>query len=94
MGGLDAVSTWAVAAAAGVQAPTIYRQFGDNDRLLDAVVRFESQGYIQKKRLLAENPGDDVRRLCDLHAEFGMKQQGALFGAFTVAPPLASLHRR
>jgi AcrR family transcriptional regulator len=28
-GGVDAVSTRAVAAAAGVQPPTIYRQFGD-----------------------------------------------------------------
>jgi AcrR family transcriptional regulator len=72
-----------VAAAAGVQAPTIDRQFGGNDRLLDAVVRFESQGDIQKKRLLTENPGDDLRRLWDLHAEFGIKQQG----------PIRRLHR-
>ena len=36
-GGIDAVSTRAVAAAAGVQPPTIYRQFGDKDGLLDAV---------------------------------------------------------
>jgi AcrR family transcriptional regulator len=82
-----------VAAAAGVQAPTIDRQFGGNDRLLDAVVRFESQGDIQKKRLLTENPGDDLRRLWDLHAEFGINNR-ALFGAFTVTTPLASLHRR
>ena len=35
-GGVDAVSTRAVAAAAGVQPPTIYRQFGDKEGLLDA----------------------------------------------------------
>jgi hypothetical protein len=79
---------------AGVQAPTIDRQFGGNDRLLDAVVRFESQGDIQKKRLLTETPATTCARLWDLHAEFGIKQQAALFGAFTVATPLASLHRR
>ena len=39
-GGIDAVSTRAVAAAAGVQPPAIYRQFGDKDGLLDAVARF------------------------------------------------------
>ena len=33
----DAVSTRAVSAAAGVQAPTLYRLFGDKDGLLDAV---------------------------------------------------------
>ena len=33
---MDAVSTRAVAAAAGVQPPTIYRQFGDKEGLLDA----------------------------------------------------------
>ena len=36
-GGIEAVSTRAVAAAAGVQPPTIYRQFGDKDGLLDAL---------------------------------------------------------
>src|SRR4051794_36006940 len=36
-GGREAVSTRAVSRAAGVQAPTIYRQFGDMQGLLDAV---------------------------------------------------------
>ena len=36
-GGPSAVTTRAVAADAGVQAPTIYRQFGDKDGLLQAV---------------------------------------------------------
>ena len=43
-GGIEAVSTRAVAAAAGVQPPTIYRQFGDKDGLLDAVAGFVLRG--------------------------------------------------
>ncbi|MBC8122483.1 MAG: TetR family transcriptional regulator, partial [Gemmatimonadaceae bacterium] len=35
-GGRDAATTRAVAAAAAVQAPTIYRLFGDKRGLLDA----------------------------------------------------------
>jgi AcrR family transcriptional regulator len=35
--GRRAVTTRAVAAGAGVQAPTIYRLFGDKDGLLDAL---------------------------------------------------------
>ena len=34
-GGVDAVSTRAVSAAAGVQVPTLYRQFGDMQGLLE-----------------------------------------------------------
>src|SRR3954464_5384274 len=36
-GGRDAVTTRAVADAAGLQPPAIYRLFGDKDGLLDAV---------------------------------------------------------
>jgi AcrR family transcriptional regulator len=90
-GGIEAVSTRAVAAAAGVQAPTIYRQFGDKDGLLDAVVRFKLQDYIQKKRLLAEtpgnDPGDDLRRLWDLHVEFGMKEPDCYVLAYGPSRP-------
>ena len=38
-GGREAVSTRAVAAAAGVQPPTIYRQYGDMQGLLSAVAQ-------------------------------------------------------
>ena len=38
--GAAAVTTRAVAMAAGVQAPTIYRLFGDKDGLLDAVAEY------------------------------------------------------
>jgi AcrR family transcriptional regulator len=74
-GGIDAVSTRAVAAAAGVQPPTIYRQFGDKDGLLDAVADFLLQPYIAEKRSLIEgskDPVHDLHALWDLHVEFGL----------------------
>ena len=62
-GGVEAVSTRAVAAAAGVQPPTLYRQFGDKDGLLDALTQFVLQNYLHaKRRLLAasEDPVEDL----------------------------------
>lgn len=76
-GGIDAVSTRAVAAEAGVQPPTIYRQFGDKDGLLDAVTRYVLERYIDRKRLLTDPDADPaviLRELWDLHIEFGMEQ--------------------
>jgi len=76
-GGIEAVSTRAVAAAAGVQPPTIYRQFGDKDGLLDAVAGFVLEGYLEKKRLLTDasrDPAVELRDLWDLHTEFGLNQ--------------------
>ncbi|OKH67015.1 TetR family transcriptional regulator [Mycobacterium sp. SWH-M5] len=76
-GGIDAVSTRAVATEAGVQPPTIYRQFGDKDGLLDAVTRHVLQHYIDRKRLLTdpdEDPAVVLRELWDLHVEFGLQQ--------------------
>src|SRR6476660_6104082 len=65
-GGIQAVSTRAVAAAAGVQPPTIYRQFGDKDGLLDAVAGFVLEGYLAKKRLLTDASRDPAVELSDL----------------------------
>lgn len=76
-GGIDAVSTRAVATEAGVQPPTIYRQFGDKDGLLDAVTRHVLESYIDRKRLLTDPDADPaliLRELWDLHVEFGMQQ--------------------
>src|ERR1700754_131567 len=74
-GGIEAVSTRAVAAAAGVQPPTIYRLFGDKDGLLDAVAGYLLERYIEEKRQLIEasqDPVTDLRRLWDLHVDFGV----------------------
>jgi AcrR family transcriptional regulator len=89
-GGIDAVSTRAVAAAAGVQPPTIYRQFGDKDGLLDAVAGFVMQGYLEKKRRLTDasrDPAVELRDLWDLHAEFGVNQPACYVLTFGQARP-------
>src|ERR1700761_6330028 len=73
-GGIDAVSTRAVATAAGVQPPTIYRLFGDKDGLLDAVSGFVLEEYMERKRRLigtSDDPVVELRELWDLHIEFG-----------------------
>lgn len=73
-GGREAVSTRGVSAAAGVQPPTIYRQFGDMQGLLDAVAREGFSAYLGAKvaRVRAEDPVDDLRRGWDLHVGFGL----------------------
>ncbi|HET6286218.1 MAG TPA: TetR/AcrR family transcriptional regulator [Amycolatopsis sp.] len=75
-GGRDALSTRAVSAAAGVQAPTLYRTFGDKDGLLDAVATYGFKSYLAGKHTLGEteDPVRDLRRGWDLHVEFGLHQ--------------------
>jgi AcrR family transcriptional regulator len=76
-GGLDAVSTRAVAAAAGTQPPILYRRFGDKDGLLEAVALHVLEDYITKKRRLlkqSDDPVADLRRLWDLFVDFGFAQ--------------------
>lgn len=72
--GVDAVSTRAVSAAAGVQAPTIYRLFGDKQGLLDAVAAHGFASYLATKT--ATEPGDDpvqdLREGWDLHVGLGL----------------------
>lgn len=74
-GGREAVTTRAVAAAAGVQAPTIYRQFGDMRGLLDEVASFGFSRYLGDKtsRERVEDPVEDLRRGWDLHVGFGLE---------------------
>src|SRR4051812_30454912 len=73
-GGREALTTRAVATAAGVQAPTIYRIFGDKRGLLDAVADREMARYTAKKKARAPHPDplEDFRRGWDLNVEFGL----------------------
>ncbi len=73
-GGREAVSTRAVSAAAGVQAPTIYRQFGDMRGMLDAVASHGFAAYLHAKSggERADDPVDELRRGWDLHVAFGV----------------------
>ncbi|MFC8125736.1 TetR/AcrR family transcriptional regulator [Streptomyces sp. NPDC057302] len=57
--GREAVSTRAVAAAANVQAPTIYRLFGDKQGLLDAVAAHGFAAHLPQK-LALDADGDPV----------------------------------
>lgn len=73
-GGRDAVSTRAVAAAAGTQAPTIYRLFGDKDGLLAAVLDYGFTTYLADKPPLdpTADPIADLRAGWNLHIGFGL----------------------
>jgi len=73
-GGREAVSTRAVSAAAGVQAPTIYRIFGDKRGLLDAVGSHGFAAYLRSKTTRERDPDPvaDLRRGWDLHVGFGL----------------------
>lgn len=73
-GGRDAVSTRAVSAAAGVQAPTIYRLFGDKQGLLHAVATDGFTRYLARKagRAPSDDPVQDLRVGWDLHVDLGL----------------------
>ena len=94
-GGREAVSTRAVSAAAGVQAPTIYRLFGDKQGLLDAVAEHGFAAYVGPKatRRDSGDPVEDLRAGWDLHLAFGLANP-ALYVLMTEprpdgAPPAA-----
>jgi AcrR family transcriptional regulator len=82
--GPAAVTTRAVAQAAGVQAPTIYRLFGDKDGLLDAVAEHVFATYVAGKTHVADSgdPVADLRAGWDMHIGFGLAN-AALFGLLT-----------
>jgi AcrR family transcriptional regulator len=72
-GGSAAVTTRAVAHAAGVQAPAIYRLFGDKDGLIDAVAEHAMATYVASKAgSAAQDPVDDLRAGWQQHLEFGL----------------------
>ncbi|MFB4276409.1 MULTISPECIES: TetR/AcrR family transcriptional regulator [unclassified Nonomuraea] len=74
--GRDAVSTRAVCKAAGVQAPILYRLFGDKQGLLDAVAGRGLMSYLAEKRGITPSgdPVEDLRRGWDLHIWFGLAE--------------------
>ncbi|RKG65915.1 TetR/AcrR family transcriptional regulator [Corallococcus terminator] len=90
-GGPDAATTRAVAAAAGVQAPTLYRLFGDKRGLLAAVIEHAMTSYVSKKSARAPHPDplQDFRDGWDMHVAFGLSHPG-LFALMSSDPALAS----
>lgn len=77
-GGRDAATTRAVAAAASVQAPTIYRLFGDKQGLLNAAAAREVAAYMAQKTARAPHPDpvQDLRDGWDAHVAFGLAHPG------------------
>ena len=79
--GRDALTTRSVAAAAGLQAPTLYRLFGDKRGLLDAIAEYGYTTYLKSKQVWSAgtDPLDDLRAGWDQHIEFGLTHP-AIYG--------------
>lgn len=77
--GADAVTTRAVAQAAGLQPPALYRLFADKDALLDAVVQHIYAEFVDAKKADADDP-DPVAALragWRTYVEFGLANPAA-----------------
>jgi AcrR family transcriptional regulator len=77
--GPAAVTTRGVAEAAGMQAPAIYRLFGDKDGLLEAVAEHVMATYVSAKAATVEaaaadhvDPLDDLRAGWRTQIDFGL----------------------
>lgn len=95
--GRAGVSTRAVSAAAGVQAPAIYRQFGDMHELLLAAASEVFARYVKQKatRTPLSDPFEELERGWDLHVAFGLANPAAytlIYGEATTGP--AADHER
>ncbi|MFE4667456.1 TetR/AcrR family transcriptional regulator [Streptomyces sp. NPDC056716] len=73
--GAQALSTRAVAAAAGIRAASLYQLFGDKDGLLSALAIHAFDLYLAQKHTLAPSgdPVEDMRRGWDMHVDFGLE---------------------
>ena len=87
--GREALTTRAVAAAAGIQAPTIYRLFGDKQGLVDAVAEHGFTSYLRRKGTdgPSSDPVQNLRIGWDLHVDFGLANP-AIFVAMYGDPRL------
>ncbi|WP_410626802.1 TetR/AcrR family transcriptional regulator [Amycolatopsis sp. cmx-8-4] len=78
--GVAAVTIRAVAQAAGLQPPAIYRFFADKDALLDVVAEHVFSTYVTGKKIdETADPVADLRAGWDAHIAFGLAN-AALFG--------------
>src|SRR4051812_48708230 len=78
--GAAALTIRAVAQAAGLQAPALYRFFEDKDALLDAVAEHVFTTYVTGKVATQEgDPVADLRTGWDAHIGFGLAN-ASLFG--------------
>ena len=79
--GAAALTTRGVADAADVQAPTIYRLFGDKDGLIDAVAEHVMATHVSAKASasLSDDPVEALRESWQTHIDFGLANS-ELFG--------------
>jgi AcrR family transcriptional regulator len=94
--GASAVTTRGVAKGAGVQAPMIYRLFGDKDGLLDAVAEHVLATYVASKSAVVDaasaedvDPLDDLRAGWQSQIDFGLSNS-ALFAL--LSDPVRAVH--
>ena len=88
--GSGAVSTRAVATAAGITVPALYRMFGDKDGLLAELAAYGFDLYLaEKKEALAgsEDPVADLYRGWDLHVDFGLRHPAFYMLMYGAARP-------
>jgi AcrR family transcriptional regulator len=73
--GAQGLSTRAVAAAAGIQPPALYRWFGDKEGLLAALAGYGFEKYLAEKQALrhTDDPVADLHRGWDMHVDFGLR---------------------
>lgn len=90
--GRQGVTTRAVAAAAAVQAPAIYRLFNDMDGLLDAVAEYLLSVYVADKAALDRDPDPvaDLRHGWDMQIAFSLGHPDIF--ALAMANPSRSQH--
>jgi AcrR family transcriptional regulator len=69
------LSTRAVCEAAGVAAPALYRQFGDKEGLLSAVVDFGFEQFLASKRAVpvSDDPAEQIRAGWNSHIQFAVE---------------------
>ena len=72
--GRAGVSTRTISSLAQVQPPTIYRQFGDMEGLLDEVASLGFNRYLESKLRLesSDDPVDALRQGWDLYVQFAL----------------------
>ncbi|WP_327350665.1 TetR/AcrR family transcriptional regulator [Streptomyces sp. NBC_01304] len=89
--GREAVTTRAVAVAAGLQPPAIYRLFGDKDGLLEAVAEHGFAAFLASKNVDPDpqDPIEDLKAGWDLAVEFGLANP-ALYTLMYSEPTRAS----
>ncbi|MFI7501657.1 TetR/AcrR family transcriptional regulator [Streptomyces sp. NPDC049687] len=89
--GVDAVSTRAVCAAAGVQAPSLYHHFGDRAGLIRAVVDIAFEEYFHRKDAVATDDPDPRTRVAagwDAHVAFALAYPGLYPAMYPTSGPL------